>query len=301
MTPSRTLTSTGAVGATGAGLAAAVLAIALAGCAGATAPAPSTSTEPSADPAALLPDDIRERGTLTVAVSNSPYPPMVFPGEDSEMTGFDIALADAVGERLGLTPEYVAVDFDRIIPDVAAAKADLGVSALTDNPERQESVDFVDYLSAGLAWAAPVGADVDVDHACGLTIAVQKNSWPDADVVERSDACVAAGEPAIEVLRFDPQEDVIAAVVDGQADALIAESPVTLHAVDQRADVLALVGDTYYASLYGVAVDPAAKGLTEAVAAALAELFADGTYEKLLADWGFASGAVAEPTVNGGD
>lgn len=281
-----------------------VLTLALAGCAGspAASPAPTASDadDASTGAAALLPDDIRERGTITVAVTNSPYPPMAYPGDDGAMTGFDIALVDAVSERLGVKAEYDPVDFDKIIPGVAAGTADLGASALTDNIERQKSVDFVDYFSAGLAWAAAPDASIDRDDACGLTIAVQKNSWPDADVQERSDTCEADGKSAIEILRFDPQEDVIAAVVAGDADAFVAESPVTLHAVDKQSADLALVGDTYYASLYGVAVDPSHEGLTDAVAAAMQELFEDGTYEKLLADWGFTSGGIDDPTVNGG-
>ncbi len=102
------------------------------------------------------------------------------------------------------------------------------MSSFTDNKEREKTVDFVDYFSAGIQWASPAGKTVDPDNACGLKVAVQTTTTEDTDdVPAKSKACTAAGKTAINKLKFDSQDDATNAVVLGQADACRADSPIT--------------------------------------------------------------------------
>lgn len=217
---------------------------------------------------ALLPKDIKDSGKLIIG-TDAEYPPNEYKNAKGEPVGWGVELAEAVTAKLGLKPEWEILGFDSIIPRIQEGAVNLGSSSFTDTLERQKSVDFVNFLNAGSQWAAPVGSDVTPDTACGLTVAVQTGTVQDTDELPaRSEACVADGKEAIEVLRFDGQPEVTQAVVDGRAAAFSADSPVTGDAVSKLGDKLQLVGDLFDAAPYGFATQKGSE-MTKAVQAAL--------------------------------
>ncbi|WP_130179167.1 ABC transporter substrate-binding protein [Cryobacterium sp. SO1] len=283
---------------------AAVAALMLTGCVDNSTPATSGSLESSAAAitkddaaAALVPAEVADRGTLIIGTEPT-YAPNEFKNEAGDPIGWDVELASGLAAKLGLTPTFQVAKFDNIIPSVAGGKADIGASSFTDTVEREQQVDFVNYYNAGIQWASATGADVDPDNACGLKVAVQTATFEDTDEVPaKSDACVAAGKPPIDKLKFDTQADVANAVVLGQADALSADSPVTLYAIAQTGDKLQPAGDTFDEAPYGMVVARGSE-LTAAVQAALQSMVDDGSYEAILDAWGVTDGGVDEITIN---
>jgi polar amino acid transport system substrate-binding protein len=283
---------------------AAVTALMLTGCVDNTTPTESGSTGNGAATittddaaAALVPAEVVDRGTLIIGTEPT-YAPNEFKNEAGEPIGWDIELAAGLAAKLGLTPKFQVAKFDNIIPSVAGGKADIGASSFTYTPERAEQVDFVNYYNAGIQWASATGTDVDPDNACGLKVAVQTATFEDTDdVPAKSEACVAAGKPPIDKLKFDTQADVANAVVLGQADALSADSPVTLYAIAQTGDKLQPAGDTFDEAPYGMVV-ATGSALTSAVQAALQSMVDDGSYEAILDSWGVTDGGVDEITIN---
>ncbi|TFC93220.1 ABC transporter substrate-binding protein [Cryobacterium sinapicolor] len=284
---------------------AAVTALLLTGCVDNSTPATNGSTDGSSAAtiemddaaAALLPAEVADSGTLMIGTDPT-YAPNEFKDEAGEPIGWGIELAEGIAAKLGLTPEFQVSKFDNIIPSVTGEKVNIGMSSFTDTVERQKQVDFVNYYTAGIQWASAAGNDVDPDDACGLKVAVQATTYEDTDEVPaKSEACVAAGKPAIEKLQYDTQDAATNAVVLGQADALSADSPVTLYAIAQTEGKLQPAGDTFDVAPYGVAVGKDS-GLVEAIQAALQSMVDDGSYGKILDDWGVADGGIDEITIN---
>ena len=282
---------------------AAAAALMLTGCVDNSTPAESggESSAPAVAPdeaaVALLPADVAESGTLIIG-TDAAYPPNEYKNEAGDPIGWGIELAEGIAAKLGLEPKFQIAKFDNIIPSVTGGKVDIGESSFTDNVEREKQVDFVNYYTAGIQWASPKGTDVDPNNACGLKVAVQAGTVEDTDEVPaKSDACVAAGKPPIEKLKFDTQDAASNAVVLGQADAMSADSPVTLYAIAQTGDKLQPAGETFDVAPYGIVV---AKGseLTTAVQAALQSMVDDGSYQAILEDWGVADGGIDEITIN---
>ena len=248
---------------------------------------------------ALLPDEIKEAGVLIVG-TDAAYPPNEYKDADGNPIGWDVDLVDALGEKLGLEVEYQIASFDKIIPSITGGTMDMGMSSFTDNAERQKQVDFVDYYTAGILWAAPTGSDVDPENACGLKVAVQATTVEHTDELPaKSAACTDAGQPAIEITPFDTQDAAANAVVLGQADAMSADSPVTGYAIAQTDGKLEAVGEVFDSAPYGF---PVAKGseLAAAVQAAMQSLIDDGTYGDILTEWGVEAGAVDTIEINAG-
>ncbi|HEU4755351.1 MAG TPA: ABC transporter substrate-binding protein [Agromyces sp.] len=281
----------------------AAAALLLSGCVDNSSTGTGSSTAPEASIAvddaavALLPDDVKESGTLIVGIDPT-YPPNEFKDADGNPIGWGAELAEAVAGKLGLEVEFQVSKFDNIIPSITGGKADIGVSSFTDTVEREEQVDFVNYYEAGIMWASAAGNEVDPEDACGLKVAVQATTYEDTEEVPaKSDECVAAGKPAIEKVPFDTQDAATNAVALGQADALSADSPVTLYAIEQTDGKLQAAGESFDVAPYGIAVAKDT-GLTEAIQAAMQSLVDDGTYTEILDAWGVADGAIDEITIN---
>jgi polar amino acid transport system substrate-binding protein len=264
----------------------------------ATTPADTASAiEADAAAVALLPEKIKSAGVLIIG-TDAAYPPNEFKDDAGNPIGWGIELSNGIAAKLGLTPEYQIASFDNIIPSITGGTVDIGESSFTDNLEREKQVDFVNYYNAGILWASPVGTTVDPDNACGLTVAVQSNTVEDTDELPaKNAACLAAGKEKIEVLPYGSQDEATNAVVLGKADALSADSPVTLYAISKADGKLQPAGESFDTAPYGITVDKDSE-LTKAVQVALQSMVDDGSYGKILDAWGVTDGGIDTITIN---
>ena len=282
---------------------AAVGALALSGCVDNSTPADSSSPSSASGVkkddtlAGQLPADIKEAGKLTVGMDNT-YPPNEYKDDSGQPAGWEVELTNAIAAKLGLKVDFAIAKFDNIIPSITGGKDDFGMSSFTDTTEREKQVDFVNYYTAGIMWASAKGKTVDPDNACGLKVAVQATTYEDTDEVPaKSKACTDAGKPAIQGLRFDTQDAATNAVVLGQADALSADSPVTLYAISKSSGKLQAAGKAFEVAPYGLPVKKDSK-LTPVLQKTVQALIDDGTYGKILDKWGVADGAVTTAEIN---
>jgi polar amino acid transport system substrate-binding protein len=264
---------------------------------------PSTSTTAaSADKvesiANTVPEAIKSTGKLVVGV-NIPYAPNEFKDPSGKIIGFDVDLMDAIAKTLGLTAEYREADFAKIIPSIQGGTFNVGMSSFTDSKEREQAVDFVTYFSAGSLWAQPAGKGIDPENACGKKVAVQATTVQETDELPaRSKKCTDAGQPAITIVPFDSQDAATNAVVLGQADAMSADSPVTLYAIKQTKGKLEKAGQIFDSAPYGW---PVAKNspLAQSLVQALQHLIDTGAYKQIATNWGLEDGMIDKPVING--
>lgn len=280
-----------------------VAALALTGCVDNSSPetAPDDKTDVVIDEAAvaLLPADVKDAGVLIVGMDMN-YAPNEYKGDDGSAVGWEVDLGDAIGAKLGLTMDYRQSGFDKIIPSITGGTYDIGLSSFTDNVEREKSVDFVNYYNAGIQWAQPVGGSVDPANACGLTVSVQATTYEETDELPaKSEECIAKGEEPINILEFETQDEATTALALGRADAMSADSPITLYAVSKINDQIEVAGEAFDVAPYGIAMSKdSADDLTKAIQAALQSLVDDGGYQTILDDWGVASGGIETITIN---
>ncbi len=246
----------------------------------------------------MVPEDIKSSGKLVVGV-NVPYTPNEFKDPSGKIVGFDVDLMNAIAATLGLSAEYREADFAKIIPSIEGDTFNVGMSSFTDTKEREKTVDFVTYFSAGSLWARPPGSEIGPENACGKKVAVQATTTQEVtELPARSKTCTEAGKPAIEILKFDGQDQATNAVVLGQADAMSADSPVTLYAIKQSNGKLEQAGDVFDSAPYGW---PVKKGsaLAAALQKALEHLIESGDYKTIATNWGVEKGMIDKPVING--
>jgi ABC-type amino acid transport substrate-binding protein len=261
-------------------------------------PGPTDAAGPVPAIAATVPADIAATGKLVVGV-NVPYAPNEFKSASGEMVGFDVDLINAVAKTMGLTPEYREMLFSDIIPGVQSGDLNVGMSSFTDTLERQQLVDFVTYFEAGTLWAQRTGSGVDPNAACGLRVGMTPGSTHETvEIPAKSDQCVAAGLPPITAVPYDRQDQLTAALINGEIDAMSADSPVTGFAIKGSGGKLEPAGDQFDTAPYGW---PVQKGsdLGESLRQALEHVMATGEYKDIADKWGVDKGMIAKPVING--
>jgi len=250
---------------------------------------------------ALVPANIKSKGTLTVA-ADATYAPNEFIAPDGHtVIGMDADLAKALGQAMGLKVNMVNATFDTIIPGLASGKYDLGMSSFTDTKAREKTVDFVTYFIAGTSFYVKASGGPDIASLadlCGHKVAVEKGTTQQADSQAQSAKCTKAGKPAVSVQVFNDQNAVNLALSSGRADVAMADSPVAEYQVKTSGGTFKLSGQPYGTAPYGIAI-PKNNGMTKPVLGALMALMAKGTYKQILTKWGVQSGAISTPVING--
>lgn len=91
--------------------------------------------------AADLLDEVKQRGTLRVAVEGT-YPPFNFRDEQGRLTGFDVEIAEAIAGKLGVKPEFTTTEWSGILAGLQAGKYDIIVNQVAATDARRQVFDF---------------------------------------------------------------------------------------------------------------------------------------------------------------
>src|SRR3954452_5498572 len=244
-----------------------------------------------------VPAKYKSKGTLIVA-SDASYPPIESIGDDGKtIEGMDADLAKALASEMGLKADVRNATFDAIIPGLASGKYDLGMSAFSDTKEREKTVDFVTYFSAGTSFYVKAQGGPTVNtlaDLCGKTVAVEKGTTQQTDAEAQSKKC---GGKAAKVLTFPDQNGANLALSSGRAQVGMADSPVAAYLVKQSNGQFKLAGKSYGFAPYGIAI-PKKSGLAPVIKAALEDLIKNGQYMSILKRWNIQSGAIDNPAIN---
>lgn len=250
--------------------------------------------------AAQVPSAIKAKGTLTVA-ADATYAPNEFIAPDGHtVIGMDADLAKALGQVLGLKVTMQNATFDTIIPGLASGKYHLGLSSFTDTKEREKTVDFVTYFSAGTSFYVKSSggpAITSLAGLCGHTVAVERGTTQQDDAQAQATKCESQGQPTATVQVFNDQNAVNLALSSGRAQVAMADSPVAAYQVRQSDGTFKLSGSPYGTAPYGIAI-PKDNGMAQPLLAAMKHIVADGSYMKILTKWGVQGGAITSPQVN---
>ncbi|MFF0558093.1 ABC transporter substrate-binding protein [Streptomyces sp. NPDC004266] len=257
----------------------------------------------------LLPEKIKKAGTVRVA-TDVPYPPfeMFVKEGETELTGLDYDLGQALGAKLGVTFAFTPQKFDGIVPAIQAGKFDAAMSAITDNKDRQKVVDFVDYSQSGsgiLVGDGNPGKITTLDDLCGKKVAVQAATHQLDLLKGHQDACGKAGKGKIDIQTFPKDSDaqlalrsgkVVAQVLTKPAAGWVAKTADAGKAFDLVEDPAASGG--YDATPNGIAISKQQPELTDAIQKALQSLMDDGIVLKIYNKYGVGSILVKEATKN---
>lgn len=250
-----------------------------------------------------LPESIKSSGVLRVGISPDFEPAEFYRPGTKEIAGYDPDLIKAIAANLGLTVEFVPVGYDGLIPGLQSRRFDVVMSGLTDTVEREKEVSFVDYMKHYQVFFTlkenKAGVSGDMLSVCGKRIAAEKGSITVDYTDQVKKTCKDAGQPEPSVTLYDNQTATTMAVQSGRIDAGF-RSPLAMPVL-QKATNNAFVSfkvDQIPSVLLGIATAKDDQQLLDALLTGLKNVQADGTYDKILGEWGVSDVAFKEPGIN---
>ncbi|MEO6278680.1 transporter substrate-binding domain-containing protein [Roseateles sp.] len=165
-------------------------------------------------------DSITKSKTIKIAVPTD-YPPYGFVGPDMAPQGLDVAVAQLIAAKLGAKVELVPVTSANRIAYLQTKKADLVVSTLGKNPEREKVINFSAayapfFQAVFAAKSLPIKTWADLG---GKSVAVTRGAMEDQELAKVAPA-------TLEYKRFEDNNATIAAFAAGQTQLLATSAAV---------------------------------------------------------------------------
>ena len=202
------------------------------------------------------------------------YPPYNFINDAGEVDGFERELGDELCLRAELTCEWVKNDWDSIIPNLVSSNYDTIMAGMSITDERDQVIDFTQNYFPPTASAFVAAAD-GVDLAGG--------------VIAAQTATIQAGyvaESGATLVEFATPEETIAAVRNGEADAVFADKDYLVPIVEASGGELMFVGDDVpLGGGMGMGLRESDTELKEKFDAVITEMKADGSLNAMLVKW----------------
>ena len=202
------------------------------------------------------------------------YPPYNFINDKGEIDGFEREFGDELCKRAGLTCEWVKNDWDSIIPNLVSGNYDTIMAGMSITAERDKVIDFTqDYYPP--TESAYVAAADGVDLKGG--------------VISAQTATIQAGfiaESGATLVEFATPEETIAAVRNGEADAVFADYDYLAPIVAESNGELMFVGPRVpLGGGVGMGLRESDKDLRDKFDAQITAMKADGSLNALLKKW----------------
>lgn len=222
-------------------------------------------------------EDVLADGVLTVG-TNAEFPPFEYVDDNGEPDGFDIALIKAIGEKLGVSVEVENMEFESLVSSIGS-KIDVAIAGMTVTDERKGSVDFSDpYYEAVQFVIVPAGSEIaTVEDLVGKTIGVQLGTT--GDFIASDDIADTT------VNQYNKGVDAVNDLLNGRVDCVIIDkNPALVFASKFEDQLVALDGAQFEFGVeeYAIALPKGDTALAEKINAALEEIKADGTFDKLV-------------------
>jgi polar amino acid transport system substrate-binding protein len=205
------------------------------------------------------------------------YPPWNFINDSGEVDGFERELGDEICKRAELNCEWVTNDWDSIIPNLVSGNYDVIIAGMSITDERDEVIDFTqNYTPPDPSAYLAMAEDVDLENA---VIAAQTGTIQAAFIADKDWTLVEFATP----------EETIAAVRNGEADAVLADKSYLAPVAAEEDGLMLLAQEEEIGGGVGLGVRESDTELKETLDAAIQSMKDDGSLNELITKWEVAT------------
>ena len=248
-------------------------------------------------PAAAMPAESTAAAApakVYVVGTDAAYAPFEWQDEKAAIVGFDIDIVTAVADKAGIEVKFVNTPWEGIFNNLAQGDRDFLVSAITITEERKQSMDFSDpYFDAQQLIAVGENSKVTkFDDLKKLKVGVQTGTTGDEVVTKLQ------GKTSTNVKRFESTPLALKELEAGGLDAVVADNGVVTNYLANNATTKfkAIADAAFVPEQYGLVVKKGNAELLAKLNQGLAAIKADGTYDRIYAQYfGAPPAAVAAP------
>lgn len=252
----------------------------------------------------MLPADIQKSGSM-ISVVNGSFPPYTIVKGGNQFDGAAVDFDHAIGELLGIKIEHKNVSgLSSILMGIKSGRYTYDAGPVGDFANREESVDFVDFVQEYVVFAVKKGNPKQIEgieSTCGLRVSVMAGGSAERVIRKQSQDCTAQGKKPVQVLSYTDQPTSILAVESNRADAFFSSQAPLSYFVKMSNGSLELTGTgkaNGFDTLYQGAVVPKGSSLAQVLKASYEELHKNGTYDAILKKWDLTGNRLDAPGIN---
>ena len=228
-------------------------------------------------------DALKARGKLILGMDDK-FPPMGFRNEAGELIGFDVDLARAVCERLGVELELQTIEWSSKELELSSGNIDCIWNGMSRTAEREESMTLsLDYMNNQMVFLCNNAAFASRDDLAGKVVAVQSGSFAD-DLI--NDASFGDLKATLGEVRGYP--DYIMAIMDmqnGNVDAVLIDLVVANYRIAGFADDTLFTMDPLMDDLFCIGFRKGEVQLRDAIDETMVSMQADGSLGRIAEVW----------------
>lgn len=216
-------------------------------------------------------------------VANSgAYPPFSYVDTAGNLIGFDVDIAEALADKMGVEVNIQTSPWNGIVAALAGGRFDACICSMSVTEEREKAVDFTDpYYRSGLSiWVREETDDVSsIDDfegkRVGSTLGETGNQWATENAEGRWRNQTFQGLP-----------DMLNGLTTGRVDVMIADD-IPVYVAIGEGDIAIKQIDVGELPSWpaAIAIQKNTPQLKAALNTALAEIREDGTYQAIVDKW----------------
>jgi len=227
-------------------------------------------------------------GELTMS-TNATLPPMQYVDASGNLMGMNVDLGNEIARRLCLKARYINVQFEAEIPGLRNRRWDVIDTGLYFTAERAHVMQLIPYSVGALAVITNTGNPhgfKSLEDLSGAVVGVELGGIEEQKAREISSDLTKAGRKPSDIRVFNSYSDAFQALSATQIDAVLAGAAIGNYYA-KRGQFAVPLSQVVAPSPAALATsDPA---IAAAVVAALAAMAADGTYQKIISQYGMTT------------
>ncbi|NIV33667.1 MAG: transporter substrate-binding domain-containing protein, partial [Anaerolineae bacterium] len=219
----------------------------------------------------------RVKASGKIVIGTAPdYPPFEFFVAQGQIDGFDVALMDEIGRRLGVQVEYRTLAFEGLGDALALKQIDAAIAAISITPDRESQMDFSNvYLAGQDGILARQDASMNVgsaDDLAKLRVGAQRGSVYETWLYR---TLVKTGKmPEGNLLVYERAQDAVSDLQTGRVDLVVMDLQPAQVAV--AVGGVKLVAQGLHQQRYALAMPKGAQALKAEIDRVLTSLHNDG-------------------------
>lgn len=226
---------------------------------------------------------IADKGELVIGLDDT-FAPMGFRDEQGNLVGFDIDLANAVGEQLGVAVTFQPIDWTAKDMELSSKNIDCIWNGMSATPERQESMALTKKYLNNKIIIMTMDADLSitsVEDLANVTMATQA----DSAALEAMQANEAWETFKDNVTEFPTYDEAILAMQGGRVQAIVVDQVLGEYKNANMGGEMKVCDFNFGDDFYAIGCRKGETDLADKISEAIQALIDNGTAEEISNKW----------------